>query len=76
MSAPERPGYVVAVCEGDDCVRVADLGALPGGPPSVAQAVAILARLAAHLRGAGKIGRAVRLDQRTGRVVATRRVWP
>ena len=76
MTGPERPAYAVAVCEGDDCVRVADLGTLPGGPPTAAQAVAILARLAAHLRGTGKIGRAVLLDQRTGRVIARRRVWP
>ena len=76
MSGPERPAYAVAVCEGNDCVRVADLADLPGGPPTEAQAVVFLARVAAHLRGTGKIGRAVLLDQRTGRVVATRRVWP
>ena len=73
---PERPAYAVAVCEGRDCVRVADLGALPGGPPTAAQAVALLARLAAHLRERGAIGRAVLLDRRTGAVVAARRVWP
>ena len=76
MTGPERPAYAVAVCEGRDCVRVADLGTLPGGPRSAAQAAVILARLAAYLRETGKIGRAVLLDQRTGRVVARRRVWP
>ena len=76
MSEPAGPAYAVAVCEGRACVQVADLADLPRGRPTAAQAVAILERLAARLRETGKVGRAVLLDQRTGRVVATRRVWP
>ena len=76
MSEPDRPAYRVALCEGNDCVQVAALDDLPGGPPTAAQAVALLARLAAHLRERGAIGRAVLLDRRTGAVVAARRVWP
>ena len=76
MSGPERPLYVVALCEGNDCVRVADLDDLPGGLPTEAQAVALLERLATHLRERGALGRAVLLDHRRGAVVAERRVWP
>ena len=39
MSEPERPAYVVAVCEGATCVMVADLDDLPHGRPTAAMVV-------------------------------------
>ena len=71
MSEP-RPPYFVAVCEGNDCVQLANV--VEGAP--LAAVVAQLGRLAALMRERGAIGHLVLLDQRTGRVVATRRVWP
>ena len=76
MTGSDAPSYFVAVCEGRRCVKVADLDGLPGGPPTEAEAVALLARIAADLRQRGVLGRAVLLDRRTKTVVAKRRVWP
>ena len=63
--------YVLAACEGDECVPVVPL-------PGVLRPVAVgaLAELAARLRAKGALGRVVLLDARTGAVVASRRVWP
>ena len=75
-SGPGASSYLVAVCEGRRCVGVFDFDDVPGGPPTEAEAIAVLARVAAHLREAGALGRAVLLDRRTKAVVAKRRVWP
>jgi hypothetical protein len=65
------PAYVLAVCEGGECVAIVPV---PGVPR--ATAVGPLAELAALLRARGAIGRLVLLDARTGAVVASRRVRP
>ena len=72
--APDLPpAYLFAVCEGRRCVPVEELEA---EWLSEAEAVAALGLLAARLRARGGVGRVVLADGRTGRVVATRRVWP
>ncbi len=68
----DPPAYVVALCEGGNCLRVKDLA--EAEPRE--EAVALLARLAARLRAMGAVGRVVLLDGRTGEAVAERRVWP
>ena len=69
--AGERAGYVIAICEGAECVPMLTL-------PPVRRRVAVgwLGELAAGLRAKGVLGRVVLLDGRTGAVVAGRRVWP
>ena len=76
MTESGVPSYLVAVCEGRRCVGVADLDDVPGGPPTEAEAIALLDRIAADLRQRGVLGRAVLLDRRTEAIIARRRVWP
>ena len=79
MTGPGARSYLIAVCEGRHCVPVRDLGGLgglPGGPPTEAEARALLARLAEALRARGVLGRAVLLDRESGAVVAARQLWP
>ena len=70
-AADAAPAYVLAVCEGDECVAIVPVPVVPR-----ALAVGPLAELAALLRARGAIGRLVLLDPPTGAVVAARRVWP
>ena len=69
--AGERPGYVIAVCEGAACVPAVPVPDVP-----LAVAVGWLGELAARFRAKGMLGRLALLDGRTGAVVASRRVWP
>ena len=72
--APDLPpASLFAVCEGGRCRPLEEPEA---AWPSAAEAVAALGHLAARLRARGGVGRVVLADGRTGRVVATRRVWP
>ena len=70
---PEPPTYRIALCEGNDCVPVLELD---DAPATEAEAVALLARVAARLRAKGARGRVLLVDGRSKRVVAERRVWP
>ncbi len=73
MAGPRRPPVdVVAVCDGGGCreVPVVDDAARP------AQAVRRLALIAESLRRRGVLGTLVLTEEATGRVVASRRVWP
>ena len=70
---PEGPAYLILVCEGGRCVPVRDFA---GEDWTEAESVARLALLATRLREVGALGRAVLLDQRSGRVVVRRRIWP
>ena len=65
------PRYVIAVCEGAECVPAVPI---PDAPLWVA--VGWLGELAARFRAKGMLGRVALLDGRTGAVVAGRRVWP
>ena len=69
----EPPLYLIALCEGRDCVP---LTSLDNVPLTELEAVAFLALLAARLRAEGAIGRLVLLDGATRRIVARSRVWP
>ncbi len=69
----ERPASLVLVCEGRRCVRVRDFA---GEAWTKTEVVARLALLVARLRKVGGLGRAVVIDRQSGRVVATRRIWP
>ncbi len=68
-----RPGYAILVCEGRRCVPVLDL---TGEPVAEGEAVAFLAEVAARRRALRALGRAVLVDGRSGRVVASLRVGP
>ena len=70
-AAGGEPGYVIAVCEGAECVPAVPV-------PDVPRRVAVgwLDEMAARFRAKGLLGRLVLLDARTGAVVAGRRVWP
>ncbi len=73
MNAEEQPAYLILVCEGRRCVPVLDLA---GEPTTEPEAVTMLAELAERLRGLGALGRAVLVERRTGRQVASVRVGP
>ena len=66
------PAYVVALCEGGSCLRMAEVAE---AEPREEVAV-LVARLAERLRAMGAVGRVVLLDRRMGEEVAARRVWP
>ena len=68
---PELPTYVVALCEGDRCLPLLALD-----DERRPHAVDLLGRLAAWLRARDALGRLVLRNERTGEVVAARRVWP
>ena len=73
MAEPRRlPVYVVAVCDGGGCVEVLVMD----DAERPEQAVRRLAAIAAALRERGVLGTLVLTEEATGRVVATRRVWP
>ncbi len=69
----ERPVYLVFVCEGRRCVPIADL---EDAAPTEADAVAVLAEVADRLRAMRALGRAVLIDGRSGRRIASVRVGP
>ena len=72
MTEP-RPPYRVDVCDGAGC---RPLLALDDAPVAEEEAVEFLAELARRLRAKGAIGEVRLCDPGSGRVVATRRVWP
>ncbi len=73
MAEPRRlPVYVVAICDGAGC---ADLLVIDDAE-HLGQAVRWLAGIARALRERGALGALTLNEAATGRVVATRRVWP
>ena len=73
MAEPGRsPVYVVAICDGGGCrgLLTVDEAEHP------AQAARWLAEIAEQLRERGALGALTLTEAATGRVVATRRVWP
>ena len=73
MSNDEPPVYRVLVCEGRRCVQVA---ALEDVAATEAAAVTALAAVAARLRTLGALGRAVLVEGRSRRRIASLRVGP
>ena len=71
--AAATPPYRVDVCDGAGCVP---LLALDDTPVAEEEAVGFLAEPARRLRAKGAIGELRLSDPGSGRVVATRRVWP
>ncbi len=69
----ERADYAILVCEGRRCVPVLDL---TGGPVSEGETAAFLRQLAVRLRGMRVLGRAVLVERRSGRQIASARVGP
>ena len=69
----DRPAYAILVCEGRRCVPILDL---TGEPVTEGEAVTFLRQLAIRLRGMRVLGRAVLVEQRTGRQIASLRVGP
>ena len=69
----EQPAYLILVCEGRRCVPILDL---TGEPVSEGEAVAFPREPAVRLRGMRALGRAVLVEQRSGRRIASLRVGP
>ena len=69
----ERQGFVILVCEGRRCAPVLDL---TGEPVAEGEAAAFLAEVAARLRALRALGRAVLVEGRSGRQIASARVGP
>ena len=69
----EQPAYVILVCEGRRCVPVLDLEDVA---TTEAEAVTFLRHLAVRLRGMRVLGRAVLVDAKSGRRIASLRVGP
>ena len=73
MAEPRRlPVYLVAICDGGGCRELLTVD----DAEHPAQAARWLADLARELRHRGALGTLVLTEAATGRVVATRRVWP
>ena len=73
MAEPRRvPVYRIAICDGSGCrdLTVIDRA---GSPRQAARWLAVIAE---QLRGRGVLGALRLTEAATGRVVATRRVWP
>ena len=73
VSNDEPPVYLIVVGEGRRCVPVA---ALEDVVTTEAAAVTALAEVAARLRTVGALGRAVLVEGRSGRRIASLRVGP
>ena len=71
---PATPRYRITLCEGHSCVPAADLDGRC--PPTTADTRAALACQAARYRAMGAVGRLVLVEEGSGAVVASRRVWP
>ena len=69
----EPPVYLIFVCEGRRCVPVVGLEDVV---TTEAEAVAMLAEVAARLRRVGALGRAVLVEAGSGRRIASVRVGP
>ena len=69
----KRPVYLILVCEGRRCVPIMDLEDVV---TTEADAVTYLRQLAVRLRGMRVLGRAVLVEQRSGRRIASVRVGP
>ena len=69
----DQPSYVVLVCEGRCCVPIMDLADVA---TTEADAVTLLRHLAVRLRGMRVLGRAVLVDAKSGRRIASVRVGP
>ena len=73
MAEPRRfPVYAVAICDGSACRHLTAIDR-PGSPRQAARWLAVIA---GQLRGRGVLGALRPTEAATGRVVATRRVWP
>jgi hypothetical protein len=69
----DRPVFLILVCEGRRCVPLLDL---EGMVTTEAEAVMLLRHLAVRLRGMRVLGRAVLVEARSGRRIASERVGP
>ena len=73
MAEPGQPPvYVVAICDGSGCRELLSMD----HTRNRRHAVRRLVLMATTMRGRGVIGVLKLLESATGRVVATRRVWP
>ena len=73
MTELERaPVYAVAICDGSGCRELLTID----DAPHLRHAVRGLARMAATMRARGIIGVLTLVEAATGRVVATKRIWP
>ena len=69
----DRPTYLILVCKGRRCVPILDLD---GIVTTEADAVAVLAEVAARLRRLRALGRVVLVEAGSGRQIASLRVRP
>ena len=73
MAEPGRPPvYAVAICDGSGCRELLTID----DARHRRHAARRLARMAAMMRKRGVIGMLTLIESGTGRVVATKRVWP
>ena len=69
----DQPSYAIFICEGRRCVPIFDLEDVA---TTEAEALAFLRQLAIRLRGMRILGRAVLVDAKSGRRIASVRVGP
>ena len=73
MAEPGRPPvYAVAICDGSGCRELLTMD----DTRHLRHAARRLARMAATMRARDVIGVLTLIEAATGRVVATKRVWP